>query len=132
MHSLVHQNIQKRFFDLEREKRRFQSFSELYFQQRSAFQYVCQQQNYRFSKFSFKYLIFLTTQNPLLRHPYEALPIFPPSSSNILRPVARRPTWTASTPQQIQQQHHHNHQHHHHSANNNFECPVKNPILFTS
>lgn len=43
MHSMVHQSVQQRFFDFERERRRFQSFSELYFQQRSAFQYVCHQ-----------------------------------------------------------------------------------------
>lgn len=46
MQSMVHQSVQQRFFDFERERRRFQSFSELYFQQRSAFQYVCHQ-NYR-------------------------------------------------------------------------------------
>lgn len=44
--SIVHHNVHQRFFDFERERRRFQSFSELYFQQRSAFQYVCHQ-NYR-------------------------------------------------------------------------------------
>ena len=44
--SIVQQNVHQRFFDFERERRRFQSFSELYFQQRSAFQYVCHQ-NYR-------------------------------------------------------------------------------------
>lgn len=41
--SVVQHNVQQRFFDFERERRRFQSFSELYFQQRSAFQYVCHQ-----------------------------------------------------------------------------------------
>lgn len=41
--SVVHQNVHQRFFDFERERRRFQSFSELYFQQRSAFQYVYHQ-----------------------------------------------------------------------------------------
>lgn len=46
MQSIVQQNVHQRFFDFERERRRFQSFSELYFQQRSAFQYVCHQ-NYR-------------------------------------------------------------------------------------
>lgn len=44
--SMVQHNVHQRFFDFERERRRFQSFSELYFQQRSAFQYVCHQ-NYR-------------------------------------------------------------------------------------
>lgn len=44
--SIVQQNVHQRFIDFERERRRFQSFSELYFQQRSAFQYVCHQ-NYR-------------------------------------------------------------------------------------
>lgn len=46
MQNIVHQNVHQRFVDFERERRRFQSFSELYFQQRSAFQYVCHP-NYR-------------------------------------------------------------------------------------
>lgn len=41
---IVHPTVQRRFIDLERERRRFHTFSELYFQQqRSAFQYVCHQ-----------------------------------------------------------------------------------------
>lgn len=41
---IVHPIVQRRFIDLERERRRFHTFSELYFQQqRSAFQYVCHQ-----------------------------------------------------------------------------------------
>jgi hypothetical protein len=42
MQNIVQQNVHQRFVDFEKERRRFQSFSELYFQQqRSAFQYVC-------------------------------------------------------------------------------------------
>lgn len=57
------------------------------------------------------------------RNPYETLSLFPPTSNNVLRPVARRPTWTASNPAD---QPHIHHQH------NNFEFPVKNPIPFSS
>lgn len=42
MPNIVQPNPHQRFIDFDRERRRFQSFSELYFQQqRSAFQYVC-------------------------------------------------------------------------------------------
>ncbi|CAO1433118.1 unnamed protein product [Diamesa hyperborea] len=73
---VVHPTVQRRFIDLERERRRFHTFSELYFQQqRSAFQYVCHQG---------------------YRNPYESML---PTSNQILRPVARRmATWTATAP----------------------------------
>ncbi|KAG5672328.1 hypothetical protein PVAND_002462 [Polypedilum vanderplanki] len=106
MQNFVQQNVHKRFLDLERERRRIQSFSELYFQQRSAFQYVCHQ-NYR--------------------NPYETLALFP-TSSTILRPVARRPTWTASSSQLT----HHSHSHSHSHPPNNFEFPIRNTISFPS
>lgn len=52
--SNINSNFHRRFgltaLDIERERRRFHTFSEFYLQhQRSAFQYVChQQQNYRY------------------------------------------------------------------------------------
>ncbi|KAL7017890.1 hypothetical protein ACKWTF_010557 [Chironomus riparius] len=113
MQTLVQQNVHKRFLDFERERRRIQSFSELYFHQRSAFQYVCHQS---------------------YRTPYDTLALFP-TSNTILRPVARRPTWTTSSAVTTQLPTHPHHHHHPQSTSgiaNSFEFPIKNSVPFSS